>query len=354
MFVQAQNIFLLLLLFNTEIVNKTDIHHLFNKFENITAIVIGDVMVDSYLWGKVDRVSPEAPIPIVSVMKKENRLGGAANVSLNLQALGATPLLFSVIGDDEKGRRFRKLMEKNNLFTDGIFIDPHRITTVKSRIISGGQHIARVDEESTDFIEPDLELLIFNAIKRTIENRKVDVIIFVDYDKGVITPSLFKKVQVLAQNNSIHVAVDPKKRNFQVYDHVDLFKPNFKEFTEGIGHNIKKGDIVSLKKEAEQYKKEKFFKFIFITLSELGVFLSNSVSQTYYPAQIRYIADVSGAGDTVLSVASLCLAAGVDPALMALLSNIAGGLVCEKVGVVPIDRNALSLELEKTEISITK
>ena len=350
MFVQAQNIFLLLLLFNTEIVNKTDIHHLFNKFENITAIVIGDVMVDSYLWGKVDRVSPEAPIPIVSVMKKENRLGGAANVSLNLQALGATPLLFSVIGDDEKGRRFRKLMEKNNLFTDGIFIDPHRITTVKSRIISGGQHIARVDEESTDFIEPDLELLIFNSIKRTIENRKVDVIIFVDYDKGVITPSLFKKVQVLAQSKSIYVAVDPKKRNFQVYDHVDLFKPNFKEFTEGIGHAIKKGDIPSLKKEAELYKKEKFFKFIFITLSELGVFLSNSVSQTYYPAQIRYIADVSGAGDTVLSVASLCLAAGVDPALMALLSNIAGGLVCEKVGVVPIDRSVLSKELEKSDL----
>lgn len=354
MFVPPQNIFLLLLPVNIEIVNKTEIHQLFTKFENITAIVIGDAMVDSYLWGKVDRVSPEAPIPIVSVMKKENRLGGAANVSLNLQALGATPLLFSVMGDDEKGRRFRKLMEKNNLSTDGIFIDPHRITTVKSRIISGGQHIARVDEESTDFIEHDLELLIFNAIKRTIENRKVDVIIFVDYDKGVITPSLFKKVQVLAQSKSIYVAVDPKKRNFQVYDHVDLFKPNFKEFTEGIGHNIKKGDIISLKKEAEHYKKEKFFKFIFITLSELGVFLSNSVSQTYYPAQIRYIADVSGAGDTVLSVASLCLAAGVDPVLMALLSNIAGGLVCEKVGVVPIDRNALSLELEKNEFSITR
>ena len=274
-------------------------------------------MVDSYLWGKVDRVSPEAPIPIVSVIKKENRLGGAANVSLNLQALGATPLLFSVIGDDEKGRRFRKLMDKNNLSTDGIFIDSHRITTVKSRIISGGQHIARVDEESTDFIDGDLELLIFNSIARTIENRKVDVIIFVDYDKGVITPTLFKKVHTLARQKGIYVAVDPKKRNFSLYDQVDLFKPNFKEFIEGIGLPLKKGDIDTLKKAAEQYKKEKSFKFIFITLSELGVFLSNSVSQTYYPAQIRYIADVSGAGDTVLSIASLSLAAGVDPRHMA-------------------------------------
>jgi len=325
-------------------VDHTEIQQLFDKFEKITAIVIGDAMVDSYLWGKVDRVSPEAPIPIVSVMKKENRLGGAANVSLNLQALGATPLLFSVIGDDEKGRRFRKLMEKNNLSTEGIFIDPHRITTVKSRIISGGQHIARVDEESVEFIDTDLELLIFNAIKRTLENRKIDVIIFVDYDKGVITPSLFKKVQALAQPAGIAVAVDPKKRNFGVYDHVDLFKPNFKEFTEGLG--------ISLKKIAEQYKKEKFFKFIFITLSELGVFLSNSVSQTYYPAQIRYIADVSGAGDTVLSIASLCLASGVDPRQMALLSNIAGGLVCEKVGVVPIDKAILARELGKTEFAM--
>ncbi len=336
----------------TNDVDKSEIQQLFRKFENITALVIGDAMVDSYLWGKVERVSPEAPIPIVSVMKKESRLGGAANVSLNIQALGATPLLFSVIGDDEKGRRFRKLMEKNNLSTDGIFIDPHRITTVKSRIISGGQHIARVDEESTDFIDPDLELLIFNSIKRTIENRKIDVIIFVDYDKGVITPSLFKKVQVLAQEKNIPIAVDPKKRNFQVYDHVDLFKPNLKEFAEGIGQNIKKGDIETLKKAAEQYKKEKFFKFIFITLSELGVFLSNSVSQTYYPAQIRYIADVSGAGDTVLSVSSLCLASGVEPRIMALLSNIAGGLVCEKVGVVPIDRAVLSNELVKSDLSV--
>jgi D-glycero-beta-D-manno-heptose-7-phosphate kinase len=333
-------------------VGKTDVQQLFEKFGSVTTIVIGDAMVDSYLWGKVDRVSPEAPIPIVSVMKKENRLGGAANVSLNLQALGATPLLFSVIGDDDKGRRFRKLMEKNHLSTEGIFIDPHRITTVKSRIISGGQHIARVDEESTEYIGNDLELLIFNAIKRTLENRKIDVIIFVDYDKGVITPSLFKKVQQVARENGVLIAVDPKKRNFREYNNIDLFKPNFKEFTEGVGINIRKGDMEALQISADQYKKEKSFRYIFITLSELGVFLSNNVSKTYYPAQIRYIADVSGAGDTVLSVASLCLASGVEPATMALLANIAGGLVCEKAGVVPIDRKILAQELEKNQFKL--
>ncbi|MCL1821621.1 MAG: bifunctional ADP-heptose synthase [Prolixibacteraceae bacterium] len=331
---------------------KEKIDELLRKFGEITSIVIGDAMVDSYMWGKVDRVSPEAPIPIVSVANKENRLGGAANVSLNLQALGATPLLFSVIGDDEKGRRFRKLMEKHKLSTEGIFIDPFRITTVKSRIISSGQHIARIDEESTDFINSDLEIAIFNAIKRTVENKKINVIIFVDYDKGMITPKLIEKVMELAHQHKIPVAVDPKKRNFHVYDKVDLFKPNFKEFVEGTAQNIKKGDLKALKKAAENLKKEKSYKYIFVTLSELGVFLSNSVSQTYYPAEIRYIADVSGAGDTVLCVASLCLAAGVSPRLMALLSNIAGGLVCEKVGVVPIDHNIFVKELEKTNFPL--
>ncbi|HRV90022.1 MAG TPA: bifunctional ADP-heptose synthase [Prolixibacteraceae bacterium] len=328
--------------------NLQEIDKLFDHFKGITALVIGDAMVDSYLWGKVERVSPEAPIPIVSVTNKESRLGGAANVSLNLQALGATPLLFSVTGDDEKGRRFRKLMEKNNLAASGIFVDPQRITTVKSRIICNGQHIARIDEESTEYIDSALEMMIFNAIHRTIESRKIDVIIFVDYDKGMITPTLFEKVHALAREKKIFVAVDPKRRNFHLYHEVDLFKPNFKEFVEGTGRPIRKGDLEILKKTAEDYKKEKSFKLIFITLSELGVFISNGVSQTYYPAEIRYIADVSGAGDTVLSVASLCLASNVPPQMMAHLSNMAGGLVCEQVGVVPINRDRFKKEMERS------
>jgi len=329
-------------------VNTQEVQQLFDQFEKITALVIGDAMVDNYMWGKVERVSPEAPIPIVSVTKKENRLGGAANVSLNLQALGATPILFSVTGNDEKGRRFRKMMEKNKLSSEGIFIDPLRITTVKSRIICNGQHIARVDEEFTDFIDSNLELIILNAIQRTIETKKIDVIIFVDYDKGMITPSLFEKVHALAKEKRILIAVDPKKRNFSLYHHVDLFKPNFKEFVEGTGQSVRKGDLEHLKRIADDYKKAKAFKLIFITLSELGVFISNGVSQTYYPAEIRYIADVSGAGDTVLAVASLCLATDTAPHMMALLSNMAGGLVCEQVGVVPINRGRFIREMEKT------
>jgi len=329
-------------------VEKNEIRDLFRQFEKITALVIGDAMVDSYLWGKVERISPEAPIPIVSVTQKESRLGGAANVSLILQALGATPILFSVIGEDEKGDLFRRLMQKRGLSSEGILVDPRRITTVKSRIISNGQHIARVDEELTDFITPDLEAAMLKAVRQTVENRPVDVIIFVDYDKGVITPSLFRKINALAIEKGIPTAVDPKKRNFGLYENVDLFKPNFKEFVEGTERPVAKGDLEALKNAADRYRQEKLFKLIFVTLSELGVFISNGTSQSHFPANIRYIADVSGAGDTVMSVASLCLAAGIRPEVMAQLSNLAGGLVCEQAGVVPVDREQFSKELEKT------
>ncbi len=323
---------------------------IFAKFKQMRAIVIGDVMVDTYLWGKVDRMSPEAPVPIVSVTKRETRLGGAANVSLNLKALGATSILFSVIGDDEQGRLFKELLEKRDLSSEGIFIDTQRITTVKNRIISKGQHIARVDEETTDFIKPELEKTLFDAIKKLIEKSQIDVIIFVDYDKGVVTSTLFKTINELALQKGIPTTVDPKKRNFCNYKNVTLFKPNFKEFVDGTGLPLKKGDLESLKVAADEFKQKQNFKFIFVTLSELGVFISNGIKEQYFPAVIRYIADVSGAGDTVISVASLAIATGLDPKVMALMSNIAGGLVCEKPGVVPIDKEQLIKEMRLQKI----
>lgn len=325
--------------------NSKEVNQIFDKFSQMRVLVIGDAMVDTYLWGKVERISPEAPIPIVTVNKRENRLGGAANVSLNLQSLGATPILFSVIGDDDKGRKFRKLLEKRNLSCEGIFIDPNRNTTVKSRIISKGQHIARVDEESTEYIKQEQEVTLITSIKKVIEKNKVDAIIFVDYDKGVITPNLFQTINNIALEKGIPTAVDPKKRNFYYYKNITLFKPNFKEFVDGTGLPLKKGDFKALKAAADEFKVKQDLKLIFITLSELGVFISNGVKEQYYPAVIRYIADVSGAGDTVLSVASLATAAELPPKTMALMSNIAGGLVCEKLGVVPIDKEQLMNEM---------
>lgn len=328
----------------------TEINQIFDKFSQLNVIVIGDSMIDSYLWGKVERVSPEAPVPVVSVINRENRLGGAGNVSLNLKALGATPYLFSVVGDDDKGRKFKKLLLKEDLPGDGIFTDPTRITTVKSRIISKGQHIARVDEESTENISSILENEIVTAIEKLIGQIKIDVIVFVDYDKGVITPSLFDRVKEMAIRNGIPTTADPKKRNFNHYKNITLFKPNFKEFVKGIGIPVEKGDLETIRKQADKIKQNKGFGLVFITLSELGVFISNGAEGHYYPAVIRYIADVSGAGDTVISVASLALAAGLDHKTMALMSNLAGGLVCEKVGVVPVDKTQLIIEMKSQKI----
>lgn len=329
---------------------KDNIEHVFNQFSEINVLIIGDAMVDSYLWGKVDRISPEAPIPIVTVTKQENRLGGAGNVSLNIQAFGANPILVSVIGDDEKGRIFQELLEENHLLNEGIFIDESRMTTVKTRIISGGQQISRVDQEISTLINSDFEKRVFERIQRIIEQKQIQIVIFVDYDKGFITPWLIRNVIDLAKTKNILTVADPKSRNFNNYQRVDLFKPNFKEFKDGLKLQIEKTDMTELKIISQKFKLENQIGLLFITLSELGVFLTNGVKQNYYPAEVRDIADVSGAGDTVVAAASLCLAAKLPIPFMAQLSNLAGGLVCEKLGVVPIDLELLKKEAKKIQL----
>lgn len=329
---------------------KDNIDQVFSKFSELKVLVIGDAMIDNYLWGKVDRISPEAPIPIVTVTKEENRLGGAGNVSMNIQALGATPFLISIIGNDEKGRIFMELMQEKKLPSEGIFIDPRRITTVKTRILSSGKQIARVDKEISTMIDEAYERQIFERITSIIENHQINIVIFVDYDKGLITPWLIENVKTLAKSKNILIAADPKVRNFNNYQQVDLFKPNFKEFKEGLKLSDEKTDLEQLKKVSEKFKKDNEIGLLFITLSELGVFLTNGVKQNYYPAEVRDIADVSGAGDTVIATASLCLAAGLPVPFMAQLSNLAGGLVCEKLGVVPIDPEQLKKEGKKIHL----
>ena len=326
---------------------KLKVEQVFGRFSEIRALVIGDAMVDSYLWGSVDRISSEAPIPIVTVGRQENRLGGAANVSLNLQALGATPVLVSLVGNDLKGDIFMELLKKRQLSDAGILRTGNRPTTVKTRILSGTQQVVRVDEEVSDLIGPEEEDAVFSRIETLVEEQKFDIVIFVDYDKGVITKTIIDRVTALARSKGILVAVDPKKRNFNNYTNVNLFKPNFKEFKEGLKLALEKKDLQAILKEAEKFKKEKKLDVIFITLSELGVIISNGVTQNHFPAEIRDIADVSGAGDTVIAVASLCLAAGLPTVFMAQLSNLAGGLVCEKSGVVPIDSERLKIEARK-------
>jgi rfaE bifunctional protein kinase chain/domain len=328
------------------------INEAFDNFRNLNIIIIGDVMVDSYLWGKVERISPEAPVPVVTLNKRENRFGGAANVAMNIKSLGANPIMCSVIGDDAKAHDFQELMDNNKLSSEGIIKSKNRVTTTKFRIIGNNYQMLRVDDETTKDLQQDETEQLFSRISSIIENKNIAAIIFQDYDKGVITTELIEKVITKAQEKKIPVIVDPKKKNFNNYKRVTLFKPNLKELREGLEKDISYNDFNKFTDSCIKFMKENEFEVFMVTLSESGVFVCYSeadgnTKSKLIPAHIRNISDVSGAGDTVISTAAVCLASGLSAFETAAISNLAGGLVCEEVGVVPVNKNKLLEEIKK-------
>lgn len=323
---------------------------LFEQFSSLKALIVGDVMLDAYLWGNVERISPEAPVPIVQVYKRANRLGGAANVALNIKALGAEPIICSVIGDDNQSQAFFNLLDEANISNEGLIKSKKRITTTKFRVIGNSAQMLRVDEETLTNLLAEEETLLIDRIKKIIHSTKIDVLIFQDYDKGVISKSVINKIIKLV-NGKIPIAVDPKHKNFFFYKNVDLFKPNLKELQEATHSQFDKKDIQSLEFEVQKLQTQLNVKQLFTTLSEQGVYISeqenNIFNSAFVPAHLRSIADVSGAGDTVISVAALCLALKQDKKTLAEISNLAGGLVCEELGVIPINKEKLLKETLK-------
>ena len=317
-------------------------NELFEKLSAKKAIVVGDVMIDAYMMGKVDRISPEAPVPVVSVTDMKYRLGGAANVALNIAAFGAEVYLCSIIGNDAKGLIFKQLLKENNLPDNGIISSENRKTT--TRIISGGQHLLRIDDEDASQISDELKEILMFRISHIIENEHIDVLVFEDYDKGLLSPDIIHRITMLCRQNKIKVTVDPKKRNFDAYKYVTMFKPNLKEFCEGC--KIERStDTETLKPHAKEFMQKNNIDILMVTLSENGILICTQKRYVHIPAQIRDIVDVSGAGDTVISVASLLLTATEDVEEIARISNLAGGIVCEKVGVVPIDVEMLKRKI---------
>jgi rfaE bifunctional protein kinase chain/domain len=330
--------------------SKKTVARLFEDFKKVNVLIIGDVMIDAYLWGKVDRISPEAPVPIVSVSKRENRLGGAANVALNVQAMGATPVLCSVIGNDYNGRTFIEILQQLNMSPDGLVQSAERPTTRKTRVIGNNYQMLRVDEEKDEDISlPDRKRLI-NRISSILQKNKIDVIIIEDYDKGVISKSLIEQVVKIARQHKVPIAVDPKKRNFNHYKNINLFKPNLKELRDGMKLDLEKANLNEIREAVKKLRKDHNLDTVLLTLSERGILLMDGKHETIIPAHIRNIADVSGAGDTVISIAALCLALKCNPVTGATLANLAGGLVCEKVGVVPVEKDLLYREAGMLEL----
>ena len=320
---------------------------LFDKFNGLRILVIGDVMLDAYVMGKVNRISPEAPVPIVSLENEDARIGGAGNVALNLLALGAKPIICGVIGEDSSGDKLLNLFEKNGISTDGLVKSMVRKTTVKTRVISNKQQLLRIDSESTFPLLESEEIKLNNTIQNII-NLGVDGIIFEDYNKGVLTDSVIQNTIKIAKEKDIPTAVDPKKENFLSYKGVSLFKPNLKELKEGLNLNFDFNSNKDLFEKGIEVLEEKLQNEIsFVTLSENGVFIKNQTEKYYVPAHMRSISDVSGAGDTVIAVATLCLISGASTKQIAEISNLAGGLVCEKSGVVSISKNDLLKEVSE-------
>ena len=324
-----------------------NVDSIFEQFSNKKIVVLGDVMIDAYLRGAVSRISPEAPVPIIEFQKAESRLGGAANVALNLLSLGAQPIICSLIGDDDGGANFMDLLNEKSLSLEGIILDKQRKTTIKTRVIGDNQHLLRIDDEEISPINSKQENSVIDRVKKILDS-KVDALIIEDYNKGLLTEKVIETVIDYANELGIIVTVDPKRDNFFAYKNVTLFKPNLTELKEGLNvvFDIESGKTdfeMAINKLEERLNN----KISLITLSEHGVFIKKNDEMNYTPAHHRKISDVSGAGDTVISVATLCLTVGLEVKKIAEISNLAGGLVCELSGVVPINKDRLKEEVFK-------
>lgn len=314
---------------------------LFEAFNGKRVLVVGDVMTDAYINGQVTRMSPEAPVPVVDLQTQEQRIGGAGNVALNLIALGAKAILASVIGQDTPGQELHQMLQNAGIQTDALIVSEERKTTIKTRVISNGKQLLRIDSEDQHDLSSTETQLLQKAILQLL-NQGIDGLLLEDYNKGVLTTQLIEWLISEANARQIPIAVDPKKKNFFAYKGCTLFKPNLKELKEGlqIDFNYQK-DPSALHIAIEQLQNQLKSRYTFVTLSEHGVQLYDGNTHHHQPAHIRNIADVSGAGDTVIATTCLCLICGASPSLIAALANLAGGLVCESPGVVSINKEKL-------------
>jgi rfaE bifunctional protein kinase chain/domain len=324
----------------------TDFKKLFHSFSSLKVGVIGDVMLDTYMWGSVERISPEAPVPVVSLQKKEYRVGGAGNVALNCKTLGAQVYMLSAMGNDAEAIQLEELYNEYGIDTSWLVKSNNRITTSKTRIISRNQQMMRLDNEVTSDLNKEDEKELLEKVEAFIAAEDPDIIIFEDYNKGVLTESLISKVVKLCMDAGVLTAVDPKRKNFFSYKNVTIFKPNLKEVKEGLNIITDCSNEEALSEVHAELNKILSHQISFITLSEKGVFYQQDGIHKIIPSHLRSIADVSGAGDTVIATASLVYSSTKNIHLMAEIANIAGGLVCEEVGTVAIDKQKLLHECE--------
>ena len=312
------------------------------KFAGQRIAVVGDLILDQYQEADVERISPEAPVPIVKLKNgsKDVRAGGAANVALNLVALGADVSLFGVVGNDAEGHELLEILKRYGIKTDGVLVDSSRPTTTKTRIISRNQQIIRIDKEETKYISKKLENNIKANLKDNIKN--FHAIVVEDYNKGLLTPGLIKFISS-ELTGVIPVGVDPKFENFNLYKKVKLFKPNRRELLGYTGKNSN-----SLRDAVVEVFKKIQPDYFMVTLSKEGMLVYDGERFFKIPALRKPVYDVTGAGDTVISVAMLSLASGLDIVESAILSTIAAGIEVSKFGVATVTPEELKEEYKRS------
>lgn len=322
---------------------KDNLLDILNKSKNKKIAVIGDIMLDRYRWGNHARMSPEAPVPVVEIESTSESLGGASNVFNNLYFLGAKPILIGVVGNDEAGEIIKRKVQTENLPTDGIFTDSTRITSVKERVISNGQHVVRLDWEGRSKVSEEIQRKIIDYLNTII--RDLDAVIIQDYNKGVVDSELIDKIVAKCIANETILAVDPKLENFFSYKKTTLFKPNVFETEKALGMNIKtQSDI---RKAGRELLDRMECGCVLITQGRDGMTLfhkNGTVEQIQ--SRVRKVSDVSGAGDTVIASFTLALTAGASYVEAAQIAAISAGIVCEEVGVVPVEIRKIREYLE--------
>ncbi len=327
--------------------NDLNLEKLFSDISKLKVAVIGDIMLDTYLWGNVERISPEAPVPVVSLIRNERRIGGAGNVALNVRQLGANVAVITLLGIDDGGTEVKQLLQDSSIDTRFIITSRKRITTNKTRIISRNQQMLRVDNEITHDLEADDEEKLMGIIEKYLQTERPDVIILEDYNKGIFTQRIIKETMQLCEKAGVIVTVDPKRKNFFEFNGATIFKPNLSEVVNALNLLPEAVSEDWLSKIHVLLSGQLKHTYSLITLSEKGIFYGAKGKEAIIPGHKREIADVSGAGDTVIAVASLAFAATKDIAFAAQLANIAGGLVCEEVGTIPVSAERLLKEAER-------
>ncbi|MGD0210254.1 MAG: D-glycero-beta-D-manno-heptose-7-phosphate kinase [Desulfomonilia bacterium] len=318
---------------------KKRLNLIFDAMKSKNIMVIGDLMLDEYIWGKVERISPEAPVPVVEVQSELFKLGGAGNVANNLLGLGAQVIIIAVKGNDRQGDILEGILTDLKISTDSIFTDHKRGTTVKTRIIAHTQQVARIDKENTSLItDAMLKKIVFSYRDRL---KKIDALIISDYGKGMVSKKLINQVVPLARAHGITVCVDPKERNFSHYKNVSVITPNIKELSFGAG--IKIEDYDHIIQAARKVKDMLNCNMILVTRGEHGMSLfAEDSDPTDIPTTAKAVFDVTGAGDTVIACFTLALASGATPKEAAIIANVAAGLVVAQVGAASVPWEKLS------------